>query len=98
MLSNKANPNYFYTYTKNRSKCTSKIGPLLNEKDQLTKDSKKWLSYYLNSTPSVFSKPKAASENDKTTIADSRFKIQYLFTKGWTECNKNTISCNTLEN
>ena len=33
----KDNPKYFYKYTKKRSKCTTKIGPLLNELGHLTK-------------------------------------------------------------
>ena len=61
----KTNPKYFYTYTKKRSKCTSKIGPLLKDKDQLTDDNKEMAELLSKQYSSVFSKPKAASDDEE---------------------------------
>jgi len=61
----KVNPKYFYSYTKKRSKCTSKVGPLLNDNKQLTSNSKEMAELLSQQYSTVFSKPKpvAASEN-----------------------------------
>ena len=67
---NKTNPKYFYTYTKTRSKCTSKIGPLLKDKYQLTNDSKEMAELLSKQYSSAFSRPQAASYDDKLTVAD----------------------------
>ena len=74
----KTNPKYFYTYTKKRSKCTSKIGPLLKDKDQLTDDNKEMAELLSKQYSSVFSKPKAASDDEEPVSPGSKLSdIQF---------------------
>ena len=54
----KSNPKYFYSYTKKRSKCTTKVGPLLQNNGVLTSDSKHMADLLSKQYSSVFSQPK----------------------------------------
>ena len=60
----KSNPKYFYSYTKSRSKCTSKIGPLLNDNNELTSNNEEMAELLSSQYSSVFSTPKLVPEEN----------------------------------
>ena len=86
----KDNPKYFYKYTKKRSKCTTKIGPLLNELGHLTNNSKEMAELLSKQYSSVFSKP--TSVNDPPTEAATKLS-DIQFTKDDMESVIDELSC-----
>lgn len=60
----KTNVKYFYSYAKKFSKVKTKIGPLLNKKEELVNDSKEKAEILSEQFSSVFSKPKSNSDKD----------------------------------
>ena len=74
----KSNSKYFYSYVKKKSKIKSKIGPLLNEENELTGDAKSMAEILTAQYSKVFSKPMDADtsvprQQSKKTIPDLRF-------------------------
>ena len=53
----KTNPKYFFAYAKKYSKLNSKIGPLLNEKNEYTSSSKEMANLLKKQYETVFSEP-----------------------------------------
>ena len=73
----KENPKFFYKYTKKRSKCATKIGPLLNELGQLTNNSKEMAELLSKQYSSDFSKPTSSVSDPSTGAGTKLSDIQF---------------------
>lgn len=89
----KRNPKYFYSYTKSRSKCTSKVGPLFDESNKLTNDNKHMAELLSKQYASVFSKPKPVSLDDVNAVPDAKLS-DIKFTRKDMEDVIDELRCN----
>ena len=85
------NPKYFYKYTNKRSKCKTKIGPLLNELGQLTNNNKEMAELLCKQYSSVFSEPKSPTIDPPTEACAKLSDIH--FTKEDMESVIDELSC-----
>ena len=89
----KVNPKYFYSYTKKRSKCTSKVGPLLDDNKVLTSNSKEMAELLSQQYSTVFSKPKPVTASENLSLPDEKLS-DIDFTQADMEKAIDELSCN----
>ena len=71
----KTNPRFFYSYAKQYSVVKSKIGPLLNDRNEYTKSSYEMANILSRQYSAVYSTPRAniwSNESDDTIQAEDR--------------------------
>lgn len=75
----KTNPKYFYSYAKTMSKIKSKVGPLLNERNELISDSKGMANILAQQYSSVFSQPRdCAADQNRINMKESNTTLPKL--------------------